>query len=115
MLYKKNYSQFLDVGCAEGYYAVGFAIRNRDAKVVAYDIEETARKLCLEIPKSIVEKNIVIKKQECTSEELRLFNFSEPTLLMCDCEGFELELFTENNVQNLSSCDLLLIEAHELS
>src|SRR5690348_1337426 len=36
----KSYSVIVDVGCAEGYYAVGFAYRSSDVKVYAFDENE---------------------------------------------------------------------------
>jgi 2-polyprenyl-3-methyl-5-hydroxy-6-metoxy-1,4-benzoquinol methylase len=38
------YRDVLDVGCAEGYYAVGFARRLRQATVHAFDIDEHSRR-----------------------------------------------------------------------
>jgi 2-polyprenyl-3-methyl-5-hydroxy-6-metoxy-1,4-benzoquinol methylase len=35
----------IDVGCAEGYYAVGLATRCRSARVIGFDIESRARRL----------------------------------------------------------------------
>lgn len=40
---------FIDVGCAEGYYAVGFALKCPDAHVLAFDIAEEARELTKEL------------------------------------------------------------------
>jgi len=48
-LLNSNYDIVLDVGCAEGYYAVGFAKFGKARKVFAYDIQEKARKLCSEM------------------------------------------------------------------
>jgi hypothetical protein len=41
-----RYSEIIDVGCAEGYYAVGLSLQHPEARVYAYDIDETARRLC---------------------------------------------------------------------
>jgi hypothetical protein len=45
----EHYTEIINVGCAEGYYAVGFAMRFPDAKVFAYDIDKGALKLCEEM------------------------------------------------------------------
>ena len=45
-LIAKGYDDVIDVGCAEGYYATGMALRLPGARVHAYDTSETARDLC---------------------------------------------------------------------
>src|SRR6185312_7312344 len=41
-----NYQRILDVGCAEGYYAVGFARRMPQVEVYAFDLDATALDMC---------------------------------------------------------------------
>jgi len=41
-----NYSEIINIGCGEGYYAVGLALKNPNAKVFAFDINKQARVLC---------------------------------------------------------------------
>ena len=41
-----NYEQILDIGCAEGYYAVGLARMFPNAFVKAYNSSPIARDLC---------------------------------------------------------------------
>lgn len=36
---KRGYQQIIDVGCAEGYYAVGLAMRMPSARVIARDLK----------------------------------------------------------------------------
>jgi 2-polyprenyl-3-methyl-5-hydroxy-6-metoxy-1,4-benzoquinol methylase len=45
----RNYNTILDIGCAEGYYAVGFALKSQDSKVYAYDTESLARENTAEL------------------------------------------------------------------
>jgi methylase of polypeptide subunit release factors len=40
------YTEIIDIGCAEGYYANGFARRHRQAFVYAFDSDPRARHLC---------------------------------------------------------------------
>ena len=42
----EGYTTVIDVGCAEGYYANGFALRLPTTPVYAFDIDVQARKLC---------------------------------------------------------------------
>lgn len=41
-----GYETLIDVGCAEGYYAVGFAKTCSGIQVFAYDLNPMARELC---------------------------------------------------------------------
>lgn len=112
--FKSNkYTEIIDVGCAEGYYAIGLGINIPNAKVFAYDTDEKARTLCEKMAILNNIKDKIIIKSECTPEELASFSFKGKGLIICDCEGFEKELFTENNIRNLINCDLI-IETHDL-
>lgn len=106
----KNYVSILDIGCAEGYYAVGFAMRLSNTKIFAYDIEEEARKNSKELKELNKIMNIEINA-ECTHEELN-FKSKENTLIFCDIEGFEKILLDPQKVPNLKYVDLI-IESHD--
>jgi len=111
-LLSNNYTEILDIGCAEGYYAVGLATKLGDTKIYAYDTDETARSLCLQMAKlNQVEDKLIIKKT-CTAADLKDFKFNGKSLIICDCEGYEHILFNASNIKNLANCDLL-IETHD--
>jgi precorrin-6B methylase 2 len=107
-----NYTQILDVGCAEGYYAVGLALRMPSIKVVAYDIEAEARDLTLQMAKLNNVADRVKVESTCNEETLKQFPFEKKSLIISDCEGYESQLFTKNNILNLQHTDLL-IETHD--
>ncbi|WP_109831563.1 class I SAM-dependent methyltransferase [Reichenbachiella versicolor] len=108
----RKYSDIVDVGCAEGYYAVGLGLSLKEAKVHAYDINEDGRKLCIQMSRlNNIEDRILIKA-ECTPEDLENFYFGGRGLIICDCEGYEKVLFNHKNLKNLTNCDLL-IETHD--
>jgi len=44
-----KYTAIVDIGCAEGYYAVGLAKRIESIPVFAYDTDPTSRQLCLDM------------------------------------------------------------------
>ncbi len=111
-LKNKDYSEIIDIGCAEGYYAVGFGIGISNAKIYAYDTSENARILCKKMATLNNIGDKVTIKSECTPEELHSFPFTGRGLVICDCEGCEKGLFNQRNVQNLVNCDLL-IETHD--
>lgn len=109
---KRNYSEVIDVGCAEGYYAVGLAMNMPETQVFAYDISLYAQALCREMAKLNLVDDRVFVQGGITSEMLKKFPFSHRSLVISDCEGYEAELFTYSNIEALSKCDLL-IEVHE--
>lgn len=112
LLTKNQYTEIIDVGCAEGYYAVGLARISENSKVFAYDTSESARQLCAEM---VVVNNVVDKveiRSAMTSMELQEFNFTGKGLIICDCEGYERYLFNPDNLNNLKNCDLI-IELHD--
>jgi hypothetical protein len=106
----KKYSNILDIGCAEGYYACGFAMNMPNTQITAYDIDIEARNNSAELKQLNSLKNIEIK-EECTHDELN--KKSTPgTLIFCDIEGYEDELLNPKKVPNLQFVDLL-VEAHD--
>ena len=107
-----NYSEVINVGCAEGYYAVGLAMNLVNANHYAYDISKRARILCEDMARLNNVFDRMVVKSECTAKVLESFKFTGKGLIICDCEGFEKELFNKNNVLNLKNCDLV-IETHD--
>jgi len=107
---KKQYKKILNIGCAEGYYAVGLGIKMPHTKIIAYDINKKARKNLERMIKLNNLQNIEIKS-ECTHEELN--NASKRnTLIFCDIEGGEKELLNLTKIPNLRNVDLI-IESHD--
>jgi hypothetical protein len=112
-LHRNDYSKIIDIGCAEGYYAVGLAIKFKNSIVYAFDIDHTAQKLTENMSKLNTVDDRVIVKGQCTSEWLGKENFSNRSLIISDCEGFEKDLFCLENISNLYNCDLI-IELHPM-
>lgn len=106
---QKKYKYIYDIGCAEGYYAVGLKRAIPDAKVYAFDIEAYAQELCRNMA-DINGVEIYIEG-ECSHERLKILK-GEANLVIADCEGAERELFTEEVAESLQDCDLL-IEVHD--
>lgn len=108
----RAYTEIINVGCAEGFYAVGFALKFPDAKVYAYDLIPAKRESCFLLAQlNQCEQRIQIH-DFCSSETLRAIPIQSRGLIICDCEGYETELFTEKIIPHLKRCDLL-IELHD--
>ncbi|MBF0239175.1 MAG: methyltransferase domain-containing protein [SAR324 cluster bacterium] len=107
----KNYDNVVDIGSAEGYYVVGLARMLKDAKIIAFDIDPEAHRLCYE---NAVKNNVADKitfKNYCSAEELSEV-IQKKTLVICDCEGFEAEILNPVEVSKLEQCDIL-VELHD--
>lgn len=112
VLSNQNFDKIIDVGCAEGYYAVGLARMFPTAKVEGYDIISEAREFCDEMAQINKVDNLVVKTY-FGNEQVSNLNPNEKILMLVDCEGYEYELFNSGNISYLNNT-LLIIELHDL-
>lgn len=100
----------VDIGCAEGYYAVGLARLMPEATVYAFDTNPRAREACLGLAqKNQVEARVVIEGT-FTGEMFERF-VGGRTLVMIDAEGFEEELMKPELWPALRSLNIIM-ETH---
>jgi len=110
---QNNYSDIIDIGCAEGYYAVGLAMRFPDAKIHAFDTDEEAIRLCQEMAAlNGVDRERFLIGDFCDTQKLLNISIQGKGLIICDCEGYEKELFTPRAAEKLAQHDLI-IETHD--
>jgi len=108
---ERNYSLVIDVGAAEGYYAVGLARALPEAKVMAFDIDRFARARLRELTRLNGLSNVLIHS-ECDHATIdRLIDHRFRSLIICDIEGCELELLDPAQATSLGSVDVL-VEVH---
>ena len=101
----------IDVGAAEGYYAVGLARAMASAHVLAYDIDPVARHLCRAMARMNAVEDRVQVEAACTCEVLRSLDL-RGALLIVDCEGYETELLDPVKVPGLAAVTIL-VELHD--
>ena len=106
-----KYDTVVDIGCAEGYYAVGLAMRLPTARVFAFDVEPTALRLCSEMAATNEVKARVAVEGECKIDRLQSLTEGR-ALVICDCEGCEYDLLRPDLAPNLKSTDIL-VELHD--
>lgn len=101
----------VNVGCAEGYYAIGLARRLPKARVLAADIKRESLDLCAEYAKR---NGVQVSTYEGfeTAEELREVAVSGHALYVFDCEGTEDVLVDPMVVTALQRADLI-VECHD--
>jgi hypothetical protein len=101
----------VNVGSAEGYYAVGFALRLPGAEIYAFDINDDAQELTRETGRMNGVTERLHVAAECTVEGLdRLL--TPRTVVVMDCEGCELELLRPDRAPALSQATVL-VEFHD--
>jgi hypothetical protein len=106
------YQQVINVGCAEGYYAVGMALKMANTQIMAYDLDPTAQSTC----KQLAKKNNVLDRVTIGAlfnvEDFQKFILSK-TLVLCDIEGAERELLNPELAPALKKMDII-VESHEV-
>jgi 2-polyprenyl-3-methyl-5-hydroxy-6-metoxy-1,4-benzoquinol methylase len=108
---QKQYATVLNIGCAEGYYAVGMALRMPHTRVLAHDLNPKAQEVCT----ALAVKNKVADRVEVaglfTPADFAAYT-AQDVLLMCDIEGAERELLDPAAYPALQSMDII-VESHE--
>lgn len=101
----------VDVGSAEGYYAVGLARALPRAKVYAFDTDPVPRGRCAALAAANGVGDRVETLGECTPESLSELPETSVALL-ADCEGYERVLLDPRRAPQLAGWDIV-VELHE--
>lgn len=102
----------VNVGCAEGYYLVGLALKIPNCQLIGFDSYVGNQELC--------RNNSVLNG---VSDRIQVFGYADESsilnlkpnqnmLFFSDCEGAELDIFTERVIQKFNTSDFL-IETHD--
>lgn len=105
-------SRIVDVGAAEGYYAVGLARAVRSADVYAFEADADAHPLL----RTMAELNGVSARMHvgglCTPERLAdVVGDGRGVLVVCDVEGAEVDLLDPDRIAGLRHASVL-VELH---
>lgn len=101
----------VDIGAAEGYYAVGFAKRVLEARVLCFDTDQTARERLCELASLNGVGSRIQSFGLCTHADLNRA-CAPRTLVICDIEGGEAELLDPTQAPQLAEVDML-VEMHD--
>lgn len=101
----------VDVGCAEGYYAVGMARRLPEARIHAYDIDSAAQRACHALAALNDVEDRVSVSGRCTAADLERLAGAD-TVFIVDIEGAELDLLSVQ-VADAARDSSLLVELHD--
>ena len=107
----RGYGAVINIGAAEGYYAVGLARLMPDTRVYAYDTNAAAHPVC----QSLAERNGVAERViiggAFRGEDFERFS-AQRTLVVCDIEGGETALIDPERYPTLKAMDLI-VELHD--
>ena len=108
----QNFSTIINVGSADGYYAVGMALKCPQARVYAFEMDEQLRSDCVLNARANHVENKISVLGECDYLSLMKMPL-EGSLIVMDCEGAELDILSETVAPRLAKT-FLLIELHDV-
>ena len=104
----------VDIGAAEGYYAIGLCLRNPQARVIAFEMEETGRKLLSEaVARNGCQDRVKIRGACEPAGLAEALGDASPALVVCDCEGYENVVLDPEAVPALRRA-MILVELHDV-
>jgi Methyltransferase domain len=103
----------INIGCSEGYYAVGLARLLPNATVFGFDINPKAAAVCRQAAELNGVSERLVLDGLCTTTALgQLAGRNGRPLIFIDCEGAELQLLDPARVPTLANCDII-VETHD--
>lgn len=108
----RDFDTVLDIGSAEGYYLIGFGEMFPKANLIGFEIEEKGRNLSKEMYKKNKLKNRFSLFGEANSENVSAL-ITDKTLLICDCEGGELDILNPQDFPAFKNINTAIIELHD--
>jgi 2-polyprenyl-3-methyl-5-hydroxy-6-metoxy-1,4-benzoquinol methylase len=103
----------VNIGCAEGYYAIGLARALPSSRVYAFDTSAAAQQICSRAAAANQVASRANVGGTCTPATLReIISKDDRTLLVVDCEGAELQLLDPREVPGIQACDVI-VECHD--
>jgi hypothetical protein len=103
----------VDIGAAEGYYAVGLAVRNPQARVVAFEMEPKGQAALRQMSRLNGVTGRVEVRGKCEPADLAATLRDTPhPVVICDVEGYEEKLLDPQTVPALTRA-VILVELHD--
>jgi len=111
LILAKDYPLMVDIGAAEGYYAVGMAFRKPKSRIVAFEMEDRVRQ-DLTTMRHLNDAELEIRAK-CELEDLAAFGQElEDAFILVDIEGFETVLLDPEKIPSLLK-SWILVELHD--
>jgi predicted RNA methylase len=110
---KQKPDMFINIGCAEGYYAIGASRLLSHIPGVAVDINPNAVKITMENAMANNLRNMEFLELTATSSWLETkIKLTERPWLIVDCESYETELLDIAQAPSLRKA-IILVECHD--
>ena len=107
---ERGHGNVVNVGCAEGYYAVGLARLLPRSRIWAYDTDENARAVCARVAAENGVRDRVTISGTFSPEDFAAFPAGD-TVVICDIEGAEHGLLDPVKAPALGGFDIQ-VELH---
>jgi hypothetical protein len=104
---------FIDIGAADGYFAIGMVYSGFFEKAICFEISEKGR-LVIEENASVnnVSKKIIINGIANSEEIDKIISKNDTAVVLIDIEGAEFDLLTYDFLYKLRNCTII-IELHD--
>jgi hypothetical protein len=103
----------VDVGSAEGYYAVGLSRMLGVSKVCCFDLDLLSKRLLMRMARANNVADRIVLGGFCRPQDLQaIMETSTHPLVICDCEGGEMDLLDPQAAPGLSKARVL-VEVHD--
>ena len=109
---KNNFPTFIDIGGADGFFAVGSVKNNLFKNCEVFEISKRGRQ---SIEESAIKNNVadlISIKSEANEKTLSSIENINNSVILCDIEGGEYDLFSENLIKNMHPSNVI-IEIHK--
>ena len=109
----EGFKYIIDIGAAEGYYAVGLARKYSNKKIYAFEMNPSTQKLLFNVISDNSVKNIEIHGK-CENRDLQILSDKlKDSLMIIDCEGYEIVLLNDDSTPILKNTTIV-VELHEM-
>lgn len=112
-----NADIFVDIGAADGYFAIGAVFSGLYEKSICFEISSDGREsIAINAQENNVLNKVEINGEATTDSLLEMLIKNDPKrlFLLCDIEGGEFVLFTPEILEALSE-STILVEIHDFS
>lgn len=106
----RGHANVVNIGCAEGYYAVGLARLLPNSRIWAYDTDKNALDVCAQVAEENGARDRITLSGTFTHEDFTRFPPGD-TVVICDIEGGEVDLLDPEKAPMLSGFDIQ-VELH---
>jgi hypothetical protein len=105
--------RIIDIGTAEGYYAIGLAIRNPGVPIIGFEMDPSVRYYLRRHARLNGVSNRIELRGHCDLDSLsQALEGSRLPAVICDCEGAEDILLRPDKIEPLRRA-FVLVETHD--